>query len=734
MTQIVNLDGSSMATESGAVTAANSGLDRVSATGGSLAGWTYNSASTNADAPADLVANGSGNFITLEAEHTASKTARFNIASEVQHTSMLGTGGSFESLWVRCSLRSALATADHRNAMAIHNTGAGGGTKVALAALIIKGDEVATDWALDNGLGFVVGLSVARPAGSTTVGLRQTFVNPTTVNSATPIIRFGQWFKLTVHRRSHATEGRLSVYVNDTLVLEMGKFDSITANPLADEWYETDIEFPYHAKLKWEVAGPFEAHNMTGGAPSYTPRHDLVPGNSSVTQALPHVDWLDDPGDIEGTFWSYTQQVGTPAIVLTDYASGGNRPYAARAVVTGTDGDTARIKTRHDVGTLPYRTLDGWATVAFQDILVQATTNVAASFRNAADDGDLATFAIDASGNLSVNGTDTGIDLTANIHYHIALHLHLGGGCRVTVQDLTENSQNTVTWTWSAVCDDWTVGALGPIVYDIVYTTGAAGVAHQFGTVLVCETWEYAGYDSLVEADTTGLSPLMSTDARLTAGFMYQRNNAMVPGGRWTRYNEWQAIDQGRRGIACLGRSGAQQKHFLDYALPGMLHTRGARLWIMDGGSVNDSGGFTSITSPATATSFAASMKADTDSILSQWVTNQRNEVWISTMSYRTALTGWDADMESFVDQRNAGLLVSARANQSGARIQFSDTTAIVFDSTDDVHPQNEENLEVAVAMIGTMGVVAARPYSPGTRNHLRRLAGIRSGFPRRTH
>lgn len=725
MSSVVNITGASFPS-SGTVTAANSGLDRVSADGGSLAGFTYVTV-TGDDIPPDAVVNGSGAYVIMRANQpTYPYTARFNISSEAADAAALTTGGIWYSCWIRASLLGALVTADHRDIFSVQNVSLTGGSRLRLDATLILDTELVTtdvnsDPGAETGLGWVIQNNATRPAGSTTAGLPQTFVNPTSTTFAQPVCRFGEWFKLTLYFQYHATEGRMSVYINDTLVLEAGKFDSTgTGDTIPSNWYDHDIELPYHEKIRWEVAGPFTMDNATGGGPTILPRHDLVPANSSITKSLFHNNWLGDPGDINGTHWAYTKPAGSPTIALTQYATGGIRPYTYRVVATSAaNSDAVKVKSRDDIGTLPYRDKDGWATVAFQDIMRPTETTLNMSLRNADDDADLATFSIDTSGNLSVNGTDTGIDLATSIHWHVALHLNQSGGCRVTCYDLTTDTLDGVDWCKSAICDDWTPGEIGPLVFDIVYSASAgSGKVVNFGQVVVCETWEISVFDSLTEGNTDALSPAMAAPNHLTAAFGFQRNTNMVPGAKHARADQWDSIGQGRRAIACLaGRSGGRQKHWLDNALPGLEHTRGARLWFLDGGSVNDTLGFANVTSPATAASEAARQNADTASILAQWVHKQGNEAWITTMATRTALSGWDADMAAFVTARNAGLEALASQYQLGGRITFSDTTAENMTVADSVHPVPLESHDIVIEAIeqtATPGDQAGNPAGIG--------------------
>jgi hypothetical protein len=706
MAEIVNLTGAALATESGVVTAANSGLSVVTASSGSAAGFLYSTV-TGDDIPPDLAANGSGNYVIMTADHdNYPYLASFNVSSSAQNSTAMAAGGMLTECWIRCRPVGALESGDHRDDLVIQHVGTSTTARLRLSALIMRAlSDSASDMGSDDGLAFLAEYNVGRPTGSTTMGLPRGTANPTTTNFAHPVVRFGEWFKLGIKHVKDATLGRMSIYINDTLILEAGNYDAVATDIIDYLTISHRIQFNYHSNLRWDVSAPFTMYNGSGGFPTILPRQDLVPSNSSITQFLFHNDWLDDPGDTPGTFWAYTKPAGSPTIALSEYASGGTRPYTSRAVVTSAaNNDAVKIKSRDDIGTLPYRTLDGWATVAFQDILFNAETTTNISLRNAADDGDLATLSIDTSGNLSVNGTDTLIDLTVAMHYHIALHLHSGGGCRVTVVDLTTDTLTTA-WAWSASCDDWTPGALGPIVVDIVYSASAgSGKVSQFGTVAVCETWEIAGFDSLTEANVYVLSPVMAGPNHLTAGFVTHRAVTQIPGGRWGRCVEWDAAGYGRRAIACIiGRSGGKQEHFQDYALPGLSETRGARLWVIDGGSVNDTGGFATVTDAATAASEAARMNTDTEAILAQWVGVQGNEAWIHTMAKRTALTGWDSDMAAFVDARNRGLRAAAKKYQSQGRITSSDTSDIDMDTDDNVHPSVQESYDIAVAAIGAI-------------------------------
>lgn len=718
MAQIVNLTGAALATESGVVTAANSGLSVVTASSGSACGFLYSTV-TGDDVPPDLAPNGSGNYVIMTADHANYPyLATLNVSSSAQNSTAMAAGGMLTECWIRCRTVGALESGDHRDDLVIQHVGTSTTARLRLSALIMRAlSDSASDMGSDDGLAFLAEYNVARPTGSTTMGLPRGTANPTTTNFAHPVVRFGEWFKLGIKHAKDATLGRMSIYINDTLVLEVGNYDAVATDIIDYLTISHRIQFNYHANLRWDVAAPFTMYNGSGGFPAILPRQDLVPDNSSITQYLLHNDWLDDPGDIPGTFWTYTATAGSPTIAIAEYASGGTRPYASRVIVTSAaNNDAVRIKSRHSIGTLPYRTLDGWATVAEQDIYSSAETTTTVALRNEADDDDLATFEIDTSGNLSVNGTDTGIDLAVATHYQIALHLHSGGGCRVTIVDLTTDTVSSAspdfTWDWSAICEDWTPGDIGPIVVDIVFSASAgSGKVSQFGTVAVCETWEAPTFDSLTEANVNALSPAMAGPNHLTAAFVAHRAVTQIPGGRFGRCAEWAAAGQGRRAIACiLGRSGAKQEHFKNYALPGLVHTRGARLWLMDGGSVNDTGGFATVTSPATAASEAARMNADTEAILAQWVGVQGNEVWIHTMAKRTALTGWDADMAAFVDARNAGLLVAAKTYQSQGRITFSDTSSIDMDTDDNVHPSVQESYDIAVAAIGAIEEVPQLP------------------------
>ena len=515
--------------------------------------------------------------------------------------------------------------------------------------------------------------------------------------------------------------GRMAMFGNGVLLGESYGDDWATAiddasTTIAD--YRLDAYLSTAAapdNLTLQIAPP--VHSYGRERPSrVTPRWDLEPSaNNSVYKYLFHHPRLTTSAD-HGRHWYYTDSGGA-STVMTAYSSD-SFPMEYRPVTTFSSSGSLTATSCDSIGALPYRTSDGWCTVVLRDYLHVSGANLTLNIRDTADTTTLVQLQVDSSNNLNVGDplmglNDTGIDLTAS-RWMLVLALHENGGCRVMAVD--NSAAGDSQYVWSGIGSDWNASAsVGPITIASSSSTGTT----EIGNVVVCETAEIIYPDSLTHAVATGPTPNMPKANHISRLF-HVRPGQGFPGSFYPMKDEWAAIGQGRRQlVGIIGRTGCSTT--LDGSKPfssckyGLIRTtgqtgiddiRGVRFWFPDGlVSVNNTTGYATVTSPSTAESEAAADLADAETIL-QAIMDSGNEAWVWDHSYRTALTGWDADTQDYVDRINAGQLALIKANQSGGRIQYS-PTGYAFSTDDNVHPANDESLgksQAAISSISTPG------------------------------
>jgi hypothetical protein len=503
------------------------------------------------------------------------------------------------------------------------------------------------------------------------------------------VIPLDAWTELTLHVSLDGSDARYGLYVNRVLVGEVSGLDTTSTN-LASMRSNWDLGLGGWSGLKFRIAGPIES--WSGTQIPMRPLYSLEPSNSYRTKKFAH--HFSRTKYSHGLMFSYA---GTATMTPTVYASGGINPQRRRILVTGTAGQTARIMTLDDIGTLPFNE-DGWATVFFTDFYLPGTgTTCNFVLRNAADTADLIRLTYDGN-DLKQGSTVLKANFAKTSRWKLALHLHESGEATYSLIDETSGPWTTQTF-FSGTLADWTPQTIGRAGFEAVF----GDTPFELGAISVHRWLELSGFDSLSTAGILALSPEAQGPNNVAGQFAQQGDQDLIP-NMWRRRPEWVARGYGRRGIdANIGRSGLSRSSWNTDVGAGMGYARGIILWNIDGGSINDVGAGASNQASADAT--AAALIAELDETIGL-VLHHGNRMILSTMIRREQGTYTTYDL-SVIDQFNAAL--RARAVSHAGSVFFCDpANAIqpnrsVFSAGDDVHFTLQGDATVAEQMIQTL-------------------------------
>jgi len=631
-------------------------------------------------------------LVAIEPTTLASAAYLFTLSDASVATAQQASGGQIRiSYWARWDDRGITYAADDLRWFPTQDVSAAGGRAIAIQRVQVR----------NNG------------DTPNTVDGFSTYVDKNTNGTDYPVsesiasIGFDQWYLLETLIEC-TNPGRFAACLNGVMIGEWHGANLIYGtSPLgfqdALQSYVGDGSANRPANIGVQVSPPFQALSGTDATGTrIAPRWDLDPSGGWLTRFLFHHLRATTAPD-HGRHWYYAS-TGDASLTITAY-SAADVPGENRVVATyGGGAGTASVISTEDVGALPYRARDGWASIVLKDYRHATNADFELELLPVGGVGEVLCTLSSVAGvnNLILNGVDTGIDLIAT-RYTFAVHLHQDGGCRVTV--INNSSDGSSRFAWSAVGGDWTPASVGEIRINSAVTSGAATI--DIGTVAVCRTWGTIGVDSLTHAATTGPTPNYPSPNHLTYGTMATPVHG-IPGGTWPHKTAMLAKGWGRNQfVTILGRTGQTQANIYTNAIQYLTETRGMTFCLADGGSVNDVSGFVSIADADAAASYAASMKTVTGNILTTLI--PKNEVQLCTMSKRTLLTGWNPNKALFVDTRNADLLALAIQYQQGGRILFSDTSSRDMDGQNNVHPTNQESYDINALMVSEASAVGTR-------------------------
>lgn len=528
---------------------------------------------------------------------------------------------------------------------------------------------------------------------------------------STPVIYFDRWAHICSHVKRSTAGGILEMYVNGVLIQRITGLNTdgeVTAAQLAAT---TQFNWPAISGIRMEFCAPITSHDLTG--PVLRPKHSLWPSSSNLTQAH-GCDVASDTANQNGKCWTYT---GTATRTITSYTAGGISPGRRRWIYTGSAA-TWNQTTIDSIGTLPFNSR-GWATIALPLLLVRDGSAQVVIRNNAA----AAILTLDITGSQIKQGATVLAAWDHADRYALKIHLSSTGSIKGSLYNLTEN--NSAVNAWSFDLGTWTVGALGTATVSGTNVT----LAHECDGLWVMRWSAIIGVDSLTQGDAAALSPAMAAVNGVAFALAPTSDIALVPDSAWT--NRIHGMDF-HPIVVVTGRAGATRGAMQANVLDQLTHARGIEVINVDGGSVNDIAGITSV---GTQTSVLASLKTSIETMLDQG-TAREWRIWVTTM-IRRPLGGsrpWDALKNASIDLLNTQIRASASAKQSSwQHIKFSDVSTRIADHdalfnipVDDIHP--------TVSGYGTIAMNMSLGYStPGAGNGRRRKSiGLGLGLGRR--
>ena len=502
------------------------------------------------------------------------------------------------------------------------------------------------------------------------------------------ILPYNQWARFSIEVDGTTSNGALRFYIDNNLVAEWTGI----SNTGKDAWTEAATMTFGFAGVQVDICGPIISE--TGTDLDIVPLDKPTASDDLVRQLFP-IRYADAA---RGTFWSATPT--TTSLAVTPYTAGGGSPYRQRAIMTGAG--SCVFKTKASLGTLPYNET-GWATIVIPAIYLPGTSAAVISLRNAADTADAITLTLNTN---VVLGADTIVARDPTRRNAVLLHVHQSGAVHCTITDQTTAANETRVWS-GRMTTQWTPQTLGPIKVTVTVNSTA-----EFDGCYVCRWADLVGIDSLVAGAALSVTPAF-----------YHANRMVVTSSPFFTDNHsltcWRGLqDQNTQWGVIIGRPGQTSSQFAQWATPGLEHSRGIRLVLIDGGSIND---ITGITDANRRSSLSAWI--DRRSALVARTVAVGNRIYLTTMVRREQGTTYSA-----VQNRQIGLFSAAnraiastqqRITGGIALIELSDPAleiddhSALYTSGDDTHPTDPAGgLIVSKAMKATRttdtGAIAA--------------------------
>jgi len=522
-----------------------------------------------------------------------------------------------------------------------------------------------------NGIRALVSLYTSVAGGINPDGMQQVLAPITgtgtlrrlnSASVATAILPYGQWARFSIEVDGTTSNGALRFYIDNNLVAEWTGI----SNTGKDAWTEAATMTFGFTGVQVDICGPIISE--TGTDLDIVPLNKPTASDDLVRQLFP-IRYCDSP---RGVFWSATPT--STSLAVTPYTVGGGSPYRQRAIMTGAG--SCIFKTKASLGTLPYNEM-GWSTVVIPQIYLPGTSAAVISLRNAADTADLVTMTLNAN---VILGADTIAARDATRRNAVLLHIHQSGAVHATITDQTTLSNETKVWS-GRMSAQWTPQAVGPLKVTITVNSTA-----EFDGAYICRWADLVGMDSLTSGAALSVTPAFYHANRLaTTGAPYFTDAHSLTCWRGTH-------DQNTQWGVILGRPGQTSLQYSQYSTPGLEHSRGIRLVLLDGGSINDITGVTD----ANRKSSYSGWRDRLSSLVARTVA-VGNRVYLNTMIRREQGSTYSAVQNRQIGLFSAMVREIASTHQRVASgiplIELADPAldiddhTTLFTSGDDTHP-----------------------------------------------
>ena len=524
-----------------------------------------------------------------------------------------------------------------------------------------------------------------------------------------------EWVELAWHFSRDSTEGRYAFYINGVCIGEMYSADTENEISLSDSQGDWSMSFPSATGMKIKVSGPIESWSDVDIP--LRPLHDRVPINSYITQRLFH-HWNESVLE-QGVFWRIS---GTATIASIPLATGGLNPRRNRLAMSGISGDTFDVTSIDNVGTLPFNEY-GDATIVLTDFYLPGSTRPALNInlKNSTNTANVVSLTIDNTGTLRQGTTILKTGIASNVRYALNIHLSNTGIISWSLVDLTNEFGNQIVF--SGPLDNWTPQDIGAIQF-----TGTIGDAQmEIGSVNVCKWVEASLVDSLSAGNVNALVPTMEWTNHIASRFYSLYDAQSIPGGSYSKKNEWTAHGFGRRGISLvMARGGNTRSAFTNVTINtggGFDYVRGMILYNFDGGSVND---LDLVTDEVTRDSVVSQLKTNVETMIDKLAANN-NKIWLTTMVPRdidqTNPVTWNEFQIQAMKLFNAQIRKLAPLKQTPDNlVEFSDVVSYIddtddyFDGNDSIHFTSFGDGDYSDLMVQKLMIpVNPIPVTPGT-------------------
>ncbi len=380
------------------------------------------------------------------------------------------------------------------------------------------------------------------------------------LSSNVMIIPYNIWAKYTVEIDTTAANGGVRFYINDNLIDEFVGVTSMSGNGSLTECGTLTFGF---AGVIIDMAGPIES--FSGPSDPIIPLQRAIAATDNTVREYP----IRFANRNRGACWN--SYVEDSMLTLTEYATGGINPQRKRAVLSGAG--TAEFTLAENIGAPQYNEA-GWLSVVFPMVYAPDGTSINLSIRNAANTANIVNLEVEDF--FTLGATTIGEARTFGHRYAVLIHLHQSGQLHATTVNLTAAGGTQRVYSgWSP--SGWTPQTLGKIIITIEVDSAA-----ELDGAIVSRWFDFIGIDSLACTPATTVTPDLN----------FVNNVSALTQGK---FSDHESVDRStlldpQRSVApfVVGRSGSTSATFTSDVIRGMQWSRGIRLVLIDGGSIND--------------------------------------------------------------------------------------------------------------------------------------------------
>jgi len=404
-----------------------------------------------------------------------------------------------------------------------------------------------------------------------------------------PAFPYDRWVRVAIKVYRHATDGRLTAYMDGEIIAETTKLDIATAaergsgsdsftsmSVLTGGW---TFNLPAIAGMAWDI-GPVEdwADNgySTGLPTELRPNWSWGAQSTDSLRRWDECTWMDrtDGGALASTL------DGGITLTVAPYDTAGDHPGTNRLQIVRTGGTNAVISQQDAIGSLTYDA-DGYAHVCVPMVYFPANVTGSLSIRNAGNSADIAKVDFDGT-DIKIGSQTILASYSKTRRYRVNFIFGQSGDLRIWVYRHDDSSADYTQRCFSvSVTDGWTPAALGIAKASFAFTSNATA---EFEAFTVHAGFNVGGVDSYsqVNGTTAGgtgtLTPYISVQQHYLQFMGAWKGAELKPHSPYRLYDH-PTNPQPRRVIFPVGASGHTLSQFQTEVIAGCAEVRGVTWW-----------------------------------------------------------------------------------------------------------------------------------------------------------